>query len=76
MPMNVVTIVDNHSSAMREKFKALECSEMARFQIKKIVGRRDGRRFRGHSLLLIYLYFSNKQARNFNFVENPNRIKI
>ena len=56
---------DTHRSTMREKppppkknyfaaeKKFLECSEMARFQIKKIGGRHDGRRFRGHLLLLM-----------------------
>ena len=63
-----VGIPDTHRSTMREmpppkkkiyiyyaakKDKVLECSEMARFQIKKIGGRHDGRRFRGHLLLLM-----------------------
>ena len=60
-------MVDIHRSTMRDeapppkkklillkkKNKVLECSEMARFQRKKIGSRRDGRRFRGHSLLLM-----------------------
>ena len=49
MPLKIINFFDNHSTAMREKppppkkkkysagkkIKVLECSEMARFQIKK-----------------------------------------
>ena len=68
--MSVVTIVDNHSSAMRErppppkkekilqekKIKVLECSEMARFQIKKFGAWRVGWLVWGHYLDIMSPY--------------------